>query len=128
MSDLSLPTLLAGVFNLGFAVFHLFFWRLFRWQEELPRLGAVNRDIVQILNLCLTYLLALCAAACLLFPWALIATEMGRFLLLGMTGFWLMRAIFQSMFFGLRHPLSASLFALFIAGALLHGWAWGIGR
>lgn len=114
----------AGVFNLAFAVFHLFFWRLFRWDEELPRLGAVNRGIMQVLNLSLTYCFAVSALLLLSFPIAVASTDIGRFLLLAMTGFWLMRAVFQPMFFGLKAPLSLGLFVVLIVGVLLHGAAW----
>ncbi|MFO7278741.1 MAG: hypothetical protein DIU56_017075 [Pseudomonadota bacterium] len=116
----------AGVFNLAFAAFHLFFWRLFRWPEQLPRLSAVNAGIMQVLNLCLTYLLAIAGAVCLIFPLSMGTSELGRFLLLALTGFWIARAIYQPMFFRLAHPVSTVLFLLFIAGAALHGIAWAI--
>ncbi len=85
--------LAAGVFNFGLAVFHLFFWRLFRWQEELPGLSAVNRGIMPVLNLCLTFVLFFFAALCLLFPSELIASELGGFLLFGMCVFWKGRSL-----------------------------------
>lgn len=118
----------AGLFNLAFAIVHLFFWRLFRWPEQLPRLSAVNAGIVQVLNLCLTYLLAIAGLACLLFPLSMGTSELGRFLLLALTGFWIARAIFQPMFFGLAHAVSVTLFVMFIAGAALHGAVWAIAR
>jgi len=114
----------AGLFNLAFAVFHLFFWRLFRWPQQLAKLSAANRGIVQVLNLCLTYLFAFSALLCFLFPDELASTELGRFALLGLTGFWLVRAIYQPMFFGLEHPLSIALFFIFVLGTLIHGGAW----
>lgn len=116
--------LAAGLFNLAFAVFHLFFWRVFGWQQELPRLGMANRGIMQVLNLCLTYVFAVAACIFLLFPLEVASTDLGRFLLLAMAGFWLTRTIFQPMFFALNHPLSVALFGVFILGALIHGFAW----
>lgn len=114
----------AGLFNLAFALFHLFFWRLFDWPQELARLGAVNRGIAQVLNLCLTYLFAVAAAVLLLLPSAAFGTDLGRFFLFAWTGFWLLRAFLQPMFFGLEHRLSAALFGVFILGSVIHGWAW----
>jgi hypothetical protein len=114
----------AGLFNLAFAVFHLLFWRLFDWRIELARLGAANRGIMQVLNLCLTYVFVVSAVLLLFFPPQAFATEMGAFLLLAMAGFWLLRAVLQPMFFQLRHPLSQGLFVVFVIGTLLHGAAW----
>jgi hypothetical protein len=82
----------AGFFNLAFAIFHLFFWRLFDWPRELTRLGAANRGIVQVLNLCMTYVFAVTAALLFLFPGEIVASELGRYLLLSIAAFWLFRA------------------------------------
>lgn len=114
----------AGLFNLAFAIFHLFFWRLFGWRQELPRLGMANRGIMQVLNLCLIYVFAVAACVLFLFPLEVATTDLGHFLLLAMAGFWLSRAIFQPMFFALSHLLSIALFGVFILGALIHGFTW----
>jgi len=45
-----------GVFNLAFAAFHVLFWRLFDWDRDLATLNAINRAVMQILNLCLTFI------------------------------------------------------------------------
>jgi len=116
----------AACFNLAFAIFHLFFWRLFRWQQELSRLNMANRGIMQVLNLCLIYVFASTAALLFLFPIEVAGTELGRFLLAAMTGFWLLRAILQPMFFRLQHPFSKTLFGLFILGTTIHGLAWWV--
>jgi hypothetical protein len=118
----------AGLFNFALAVFHLSFWRQFHWQDELPRLGVVNRGIMQVLNLCLTYVFIVAAVLLLLFPLEAFATELGTFLLLAMAGFWLLRAILQPMYFQLRHSLSQGLFAIFVVGTLIHGAAWWLMR
>jgi hypothetical protein len=118
----------AGLFNLAFAIFDLFFWRLFNWQQELPRLGMSNRGIMQVLNLCMTYVFAVTAALLFLFPREISGTEFGQFVLIAIAGFWLFRAILQPMFFGLQHPLSAALLGFFILGTLIHGVAWWIVR
>jgi len=41
----------SGGVALAFAVFHSFFWVLFDWAAELPRLSAVNAGIMQIFNI-----------------------------------------------------------------------------
>lgn len=112
---------LAAVFNLGFAAFHLLFARLFNWRDDLAGLMPLNRALVPVLNLALTFLLAL-AGVLILF-----ATP-AQALLGGMALFWLFRAALQPFYFGLRHQASAVLFAVFLGGALLHGAAWQANR
>ena len=51
----------AAIFNAAFAAFHLGFWRLFRWRSELAKLTSLNRAIVQVLNLCLTFVFVIFA-------------------------------------------------------------------
>jgi len=116
--------LAAAVFNALLALFHLGFWHLFGWPKSLEQSGSVNRGVTQMLNLAVTYLFALAALVCLLFPAELAMTSLGRFWLAAMALFWLARALLQSPFFGLKHPLSATLFGVFVLGASLHGMAW----
>jgi hypothetical protein len=104
-----------GLYHLGFALFHLGFWKLFRWKEELGRLGHLNRAIMQTLNLCMTYFAFGIAVLALVFPAALNAA-----LLLMLAGFWVLRAVEQVVFFR-RVParINAALVALFLVGAAL---------
>jgi tryptophan-rich sensory protein len=111
---------LPGVFDLAFAVFHLGFWRIFGWREELPRLSFANRGILQVLNLCLTYVFVVMAATCLLVADDLTTSGLGRFLLGSFALFWALRAIYQPVFFGLKHPLSIGLFVAFLLGTAIH--------
>jgi hypothetical protein len=41
---------ISGAIAWAFALFHCFFWVLFDWATELPRLSAVNSGIVQVSN------------------------------------------------------------------------------
>lgn len=104
-----------GVYHLGFALFHLGFWKFFRWKEELARLGHVNRAIMQVLNLCLTYFAFAIAVLALAFPAAL-----NDAILAMLAGFWLLRAVEQVVFFRrLELRTNAALVALFLVGAAL---------
>lgn len=47
--------LFGGIYNPGFAVFHLAFWRIFRWKEDLASLTRINWAIMQVLYLRLTF-------------------------------------------------------------------------
>jgi hypothetical protein len=104
-----------GIYHLGFALFHFGFWRLFRWKEELARLGHVNRAIMQTLNVCFTYLAFGFAVLAFAYPQSLGAPVLGV-----LAGLWLLRAALQVVYFrrvGAR--INAALVALFLLGAAL---------
>jgi len=109
-----------GVFAAAFAVFHLFFWKLFRWKTELATLTSLNRAIVQVLNLCLTFVFVVFAYLSLMHSVELLATELGRSLLFLIAAFWYLRAVEQVLFFGLRRPLSIAFFVIFLVGGSLY--------
>lgn len=113
--------MLGGVFHLGFAVFHLFFWRLFHWSKDLRSLHPINRGVMQILNLCLTFLFLVVAWISFAHSEDLVGSALGRTLLAAFALFWLLRAAEQVWFFRLRHPASAALFAIFLLGTGLYG-------
>lgn len=110
-----------GLFHLAFAAFHLLFWRVFEWKEELRRLSSINRGVMQVLNLCLTFVFLAFAYLSLIHTRELLSTSMGHSLLSLIALFWLLRAGEQLLFFTLRHWSSWLFFALFLVGALLYG-------
>lgn len=109
-----------GIFHLGIAIFHLFFWRIFRWKEDLDSLNRVNRAIVQILNLCLTFLFFVIAYISFFHSAELLSAPLGRTILASIALFWIMRLMLQVVFFGARHRLSMLFIGLFLTGALLY--------
>lgn len=121
MSDSALLALCAA-HSFALAAFHLLFWRLFRWREELPRLSVANRAILPILNLRLTYVFLGVGALCLAFPAELVGTALGRAILLGMAGFWIGRLIEQFVYLRVNRPAVHALSAVFALGALLFAW------
>src|SRR5262245_26848170 len=90
----------AGAVYPALAVFHLAFWRLFRWREELARLGRLNRGAMQILNLFVTGVFAVAAYLCFAHARDLAGTALGHALLVGLAFLWLTRAAEQVWFFG----------------------------
>lgn len=110
-----------GVFSAVLAVFHLMFWRLYDWRRELRALTFVNRGMVQVLNLCLTFVLAIFAYLSLAHTDELGSTRLGYSLLALIALFWLARAVEQVVFFRLRHWGSRALFVFFLVGAGLYG-------
>ena len=112
--------LLCGIFNIGFALFHIFFWKIFRWKADLRSLAPANRGIMQVMNLCLIYLFFCFGAATIYYRSALLATELAKTVLLFISVFWLIRAIEQPIFFHIKSRISQILFIIFIIGSLLH--------
>lgn len=109
-----------GIYCLAFAVFHLAFWKIFRWKEDLRSLTFVNRAVYQILNLCLTFAFIVFAVPSLAMPEQMVGTDLGRMLLMLIAVFWLLRAGEQVWFFGLRNRVSIAFFAIFLAGSALY--------
>ena len=109
-----------GLYNLVFAVFHLLFWRIFGWREDLRSLRFVNRAIMQVLNLCLTFAFVIFAVVSLGHTEELLTTGLGHSLLALFALFWLARAIEQIVFFELRSRVSWVFLALFLVGTALY--------
>lgn len=110
---------LAGLHSLGFALFHLAFWKLFDWKRDLRSTSPATRAVAQILNLRLVYLFLGVAAACLFLTGELLHTRLGRFVLGFMALFWVGRTLEQFVFLRVNRPLVHALTALFVVGAAL---------
>lgn len=122
MNPQSAQTLIVigGFFHLAFALFHLGFWRLFDWPRDLRSLQPVNRAIMQVLNLTLTFVLLLVAYVAFFHSAELVSTPLGRTWVAGIALLWLLRAVEQVIYFRLRHPASAALFVVFLGLTALH--------
>lgn len=110
---------LAGLHSFAFALFHLAFWKFFRWDRELAKVGIVTRAITQILNLRLIYVFLGMGALCFLFTHELHTTSLGRALLVFMSLFWVGRTIEQFVFLRINRPMVHVLSMLFVIGAML---------
>lgn len=113
--------LACAIGNLAFMAFHLAFWRLFGWRQDLAKLHWTNRAIMQVLNLRLTYVFGLFAFMQIVFADEMLGTPLGRALQGGIALFWAMRAAEQIVFFRLRHPLSVLMLGIFLGLAAVHG-------
>jgi hypothetical protein len=112
---------IGGLFNLVLALFHLMFWQLFNWREDLRSLSFLNRGIMQVLNLTLTFVFIMFAYLSLVHTYELYLTTLGRSLLLSISVLFMLRALMQVVYFRLTHWLSTVFLLLFIAGGLLYG-------
>ncbi len=111
---------LGGLHSLGFAVFHLAFWKLFGWTRGLATLHPANRAILQILNLRLVYVFLGMGAISLAFTADLVHTRLGIALLCFMALFWVGRTIEQFVFLRINDWRVHLLTGLFVLGTALH--------
>jgi len=110
---------LGGLHSLGFAIFHMFFWKLFKWDTDLEKISKPNRAIMQIANLRLIYIFLFFSFICFFFTQDLYTTRIGKAFLLGSSLFWIGRTIEQYIFLKINHYLIHILTFLFITGAIL---------
>lgn len=108
-----------GFYNLFFAVFHLLFWRLFKWNKEVQKLSFANRGIIQILNIQIIYYFVAVAIVCFCFTNELITTHLGKVFLLGNSLFWIIRLVQQYIFLRKNSFVIHILAVLFLLGAVL---------
>jgi hypothetical protein len=121
MNNLAEISLFAGgIFNLGFTVFHLFFWKLFDWKKDLASLTPVNRSVMQILNLCLTFMIFVMAYLSLFLPKEMLTTSLGKNLLAAFALFWFLRMLEQIFVFEVKGRLSAVFTLIFFLGSILY--------
>lgn len=122
MTTAAILIYLAGVYCVGFAIFHGCFWRLFNWKNELRKISVANRAIMQIANLRLIYFFLFVAYFCFFYTHELATTPLGRSFLAGIALFWFGRLIEQFIFLRVRHRLVYLLTLLFALGTLLFAW------
>jgi hypothetical protein len=120
MTESNLLLTIGGIYNRGFAVFHLFFWKIFHWKEDLAKLTHINRAIMQILNLYLTFIFLVMSYVSFMFQSELVTTDLSRALLISFSILWFLRTIEQVVFFGVRHKTSLVFTFLFLIGSALY--------
>ena len=110
---------LCGFYNLAFALFHVGFWKIFKWNANLKKLEFPNSGVMQILNVQIIWYFLSVAFLCLAFPAELLDTKLGNVFLLSCCLFWLIRTVQQFIFFRVnRYPVHI-LTTIFIIGTIL---------
>lgn len=110
-----------GVYTVLLILFHLLFWRIFKWPETLRSLDPVNRATIQVLNISITFVFMILAYLSLAHTRELLNTRLGNTLLVLISCLWLFRAAQQVVFYRLRHKASVGLAVYFLFGAFLYG-------
>ena len=123
-STASLLVKIGGYASIGWLIFHLLFWQIFDWRAELKRLSRLNSGVMQVLNLCLSFIFLLFAFVSLWHTNELLTTGIGRSIAFGIGAFWLFRFLLQPLFWGtsLTSALFAFLFVL-MSACYLAPWA-----
>jgi hypothetical protein len=112
--------IIGGIYNLEFAIFHLFFWQLFNWKKDLVSLPFINRAVMQILNLCIIFVFIVFAYISIFYSSELVSTSLGKVILGSISMFWLLRFGEQLFFFGLKKRASIVLTILFIIDFIIY--------
>ena len=113
--------IIGGIYTILLIVFHLLFWRIFRWPQTLEPLNRVNRSTMQVLNISITFIFCIFAYVSLAHTDELLSTPLGRSLIAWIALLWLFRALLQVLFYRLKHSLSIFLAVYFLLGSMLYG-------
>lgn len=111
--------LFCGLFNVGLVIFHLAFWKLLHWDQQLLKLSITNKAVMQIFNIQLIYYFIFTAGICFAFPAELLSTELGKWFLIGTSLFWFVRVIQQFVFLRANKLWVHILTIVFLIGAIL---------
>lgn len=109
-----------GIYNLLLAVFHISFWKIFRWEETLDKGTKATKIVTQIMNIQLIYLFLFMAFIYLFFTKELLNSKIGNAILIGYAGFWAVRFVQQFIFLKQKGKFVIGLTILFLVGAVLH--------
>ena len=112
--------IIGGFLWLAFFVFHIFFWKLFDWENDLENVTKTNKAIMQVLNLCLMLVFLIFAYISIFQTEELLTTSLGKTLLVGMVLFAVFRAIEQVIFFDLKNVRSKIVLFVALLGATIY--------
>ena len=121
---MTLETLLTigGIFHLVFLLFHLMFWKLFKWESQLKKLHPINKGAMQAMNMILIAIFAIFAAISLGFQKELLTSRLGFFLIVSIASVWLLRTIIQIPLFTLQAAASKVFFITTLIGASIYAY------
>ncbi len=112
---------IGGFYNILLIVFHVLFWRIFNWQEDLKTLTFLNRCTMQVLNISITLVFVIFSYISFAHTNELLHTPLGNILLALISIFWFARAAQQVIFYKLKHWISWVFMLFFSLGGVLYG-------
>ncbi|NJD22340.1 MAG: hypothetical protein FIA82_06670 [Melioribacter sp.] len=86
----------------------------------MASLTFVNRAIMQILNLCLTFVFVAVGYISIFYASELLTTKLGKAILTATFLFWFLRAVEQIVFFGIKEARSNILTIIFAVGFIIY--------
>ena len=112
---------IGAIYLILLVVFHLFFWKLFRWETQLQKVSSINRGVMQVLNISITLIFVGFAFILLKHTGEILTTGIGNSFLGVLMVLLILRAAQQIVFFKMNYYISQALFAYFVLGAILFG-------
>jgi hypothetical protein len=112
---------IGAVYSCALIIFHTLFWKLFSWEEQLKRLSSLNKAIMQVLNISLTFVFFIIAYVSWVHSSELLTTDLGNSLLYLISVLWFFRAAQQVVFFNKKSWASHCFTLFFIIGGVLYG-------
>jgi hypothetical protein len=91
---------IGGTITLCFALFHLSFWKLFNWQEELVKLSPENQGIMQMLNVVSVYTVLFAAFISFYLARVKVFLFLEKAVIIFIAGYYLLRIAFGIPLFG----------------------------
>lgn len=113
--------ILGGFYNILLIIFHVMFWRIFNWREDLKTLSFLNKSTMQVLNISLTLVFVLFSYISFIHTNELLKTPLGNTLITLIAIFWFARATLQIIFYKLKHWESWAFMIFFALGGFLYG-------
>ena len=113
---------IGAIFHIVFALFHLLFWKLFDWVQDLKKLSETNKSVMQILNLRLIFVFLIFAYISYFNTADMLTSKLGLTMIVAIALFWGFRSIEQIIYFGVNKIASNVLLLLFLFGTFLYGW------
>ncbi len=111
---------IGGVYHLLFAVFHLFWPKLFKWDENLSSLDEINRSLMPIMSGLFIYVYIVIFAISTFFSGEVASSIPGKLFLFSIAGFWLVRSGMQIVYYGLKEKTAIVFFIIFLCGVGLY--------
>lgn len=102
--------IIGGVLLILLSLFHLSFWHLFNWQEELPKLSADNSGIMQLSTIGFACLFLSLGFIFIKYRMEIANTRLGKALLFALSFFFFVRTIGEFVFPGTTVELGVFLF------------------
>ncbi len=114
--------LIGALFHLAFVAFHLLFWKLFDWVQDLKKLSHINKSVMQILNLRLIFVFLIFAYISYFNTSEMLNSKLGLTMIAAIASFWGFRSVEQVIYFGIKNLASNILLLLFLFGTVLYAW------